>query len=173
MPCWKLTRIRWIALLLLGLSGCADDNPAPRRKSAEQNNSQSERRMRLSDRPDEIELNKTGSRKLAISRFHDGDWVQLGVLEFDGSNRATLTYESSGPLADQLEQDWYAIDDKPELLWKKSVPQEVDGGTVFRTEGVMVRREDEAYIYAVFNTLERSYGYRVRLKRRQKGGSTT
>jgi hypothetical protein len=105
---------------------------------------------------------EAGHKKLTISRYNEGVWVRLGVLEFDDSNReATLTTEGSGPLVDQLEQDWYAIEDESELLWKKSVPYEEDGEIVVRSEGDMVRPGDESYIYAVFSTLERGYGYRV------------
>jgi hypothetical protein len=155
-------RIHWIALLLLGLPGCRDHTPTPHPTAAEKQNSQSERRMSISERPDEIEQTDTSPRKLAISKFHDGDWVRLGVLSFDERNQATLSFEGSGPMYDQLEQDWYTISDEPELLWKRSVPHEKDGETVTRSEGVKVRPDDERYIYAVFNTLERSYGYRVK-----------
>ena len=101
-------------------------------------------------------------RTLSISKFQDGDWVRLGVLEFDDKNQGTLSFEGSGPVYDQLEQDWYAISDEPELLWKKSVPHEQDGETVTRSEAAMVGPDNEQYIYAVFNTLERSYGYKVK-----------
>jgi hypothetical protein len=105
---------------------------------------------------------EAGHRKLTISRYNEGDWVRLGMLEFDESNReATLTTEGSGPLVDQLEQDWYAIEDESELMWKRSVPHEENGELILRAEGVLVRPGDERYIYAVFNTLERRYGYRV------------
>ena len=109
-------------------------------------------------------MTETGRRTLIITKYKDGDWVRLGKLKFDDKNQGTLSFEGSGPIYDQLEQDWYAIADEPELLWKRSVPHEQDGETVMRAEGVMVRPTDELYIYAVYDTLERSYGYRVDLE---------
>ena len=75
-------------------------------------------------------MTETTPRILTISKYKDGDWVRLGALNFDDKNQATLTFEGSGPIYDQLEQDWYTISDEPELLWKRSVPKEQNGETV-------------------------------------------
>jgi hypothetical protein len=161
MPDWRFTG--WPAALVVGLSGCAADTPRQVAQPVSQEDSQQGRPKGQSDVHEELEMTtEDGHRKLSISRYSDGDWVRLGVLEFDNSNRqATLTTEGSGPLVNQLEQDWYAIEDESELMWKRSVPHEKDGEVIMRSEAVMVRPGDERYIYAVFNTLERSYGYRI------------
>jgi len=157
----KLIRSRWTAFVVLGLSGCSAGTAPPPIMPADQPATQSERPKAPSDSLKELKMTETAPKTLTISKFKDGDWVQLGVLDFDDKNQGTLSFSGSGPIYDQLEQDWYAISDEPELLWKRSVPREEDGETVMRAAAAMVRPDDERYIYAVFNTLERSYGYRV------------
>lgn len=93
----------------------------------------------------------------------NGQYVYLGYLQFDESNRATLITEDSTPEVEQLKQDWAEVSGRSELMWKKSVPGEVDGRSVMRIIGEDVKPGDDDYIYAVFNTMERSYGYRAQL----------
>ena len=52
----------------------------------------------------------------------------------------------------------------PELIWKQSRPDEIDGDKVMRIVGTKAKPGDANYIYAVMNTLERKYGYTVDLE---------
>lgn len=107
-------------------------------------------------------MNDAAPRKLVISKANEADrLVRIGLLEFDDANQATLSTEDSGQDASQLMQDWYAIAEQDELMWKTTVPGEVDGEVVMKRVAEMVRPDDENYIYAVYDTLSRSYGYSV------------
>jgi len=93
----------------------------------------------------------------------NGQYVYLGYLQFDETHHATLVAEGSSPEIEQLQKDWAEVSSRTELMWKKSVPGEVDGRSVTRIIGEDVKPGEADYIYAVFNTLERSYGYRAQL----------
>jgi hypothetical protein len=110
-------------------------------------------------------MNSATNRRLIVSQQDEaGDLVRLGTLEFDASNRATLATEASGPAAEELKQAWQELSSLPELTWKQSRPEEVEGHRVTRIVGVPVKPGDDTYIYAVMNTLERKYGYVVDLE---------
>ena len=103
-------------------------------------------------------------RKLVLSKNNEsGNPVRVGTLYFDESNRAALETEGTGPAVEQLKRDWEEVSKQNKLIWKKSVPDEIDGRTVTRIVGEEVAPGDENYIYAVLNTLERKYGYTVDL----------
>jgi hypothetical protein len=157
---------RWQSAVLLAfcLSGCADYTTSPPAELSHHRESKREPRIvsdiHSSDK--ELEMSDEIPRKLIVSKSTEEDLlVRLGVVSFDESNRATLSTEGSGPEVDQLKQDWQEVTNSSELMWKKSVPGEVDGEKVWRIVAETVRPGDEHYIYAVLNTLERMYGYRV------------
>lgn len=101
--------------------------------------------------------------KIILSKpDENGQPVYLGYLQFE-SNRATLITEGANPEVEKLKADWEEVSNLKELMWKQSVPDEIDGKTVHRVVGQTVRPGDEDYIYAVFNTMERLYGYRAEL----------
>ena len=103
-------------------------------------------------------------KKLILSKFNDANLpVQLGTLQFDESNHGTLTIDGSGAAAEKLKQDWNEVSSKPELTWKMSVPDVVDGRTIMRIKGSTVHPGEDTYPEAVLNTLERSYGYSVEI----------
>jgi hypothetical protein len=107
----------------------------------------------------------SANRRLIVSNVDDAnELVRLGTVEFDQSNRATLSTEGSGPAVEDLKTAWQEISSLPQLTWKQSRPDVIDGKPVTRIVGVQARPGDDNYIYAVLNTLERKYGYTVDLE---------
>jgi hypothetical protein len=109
-------------------------------------------------------MDNTTNRRLIVSQQDEaGEVFRLGTLDFDESNRATLATEGSGPAVEELTNAWEEISKLPELTWKQSRPEEIDGRRVTRIMGVESKPGDDNYIYAVLNTLERKYGFTVEL----------
>ena len=107
-------------------------------------------------------MKKSISRHLTVSKPNTAnELVQIGVLDFDESNRASLSTVSQGPAAEELKKAWEEISKQKELIWKQSRPDKIDGRSVTRVVGEKVSPGDETYIYAVLNVLERKYGYTV------------
>ena len=101
-------------------------------------------------------------KKLILSKRNGSDqFVRLGMLQFDDTNHASLATEGAGAAVDKLRQDWSEVSQRGELTWKMSVPGEEAGDV--RIVGETVRPGEEDYIYAVLNTMERSYGYKAEL----------
>jgi len=154
----------WSAALILvcGLAGChsAKDSEAARAaghtteiaKGSEHNATM------------EKQMKKTTHRRLIVSKENNaGRLVQIGTVNFDESNQATLSTEGSGPEAEGLKKAWAEISKQKELTWKHSRPDEIGGEKVTRIVGETAKPGDDNYIYAVLNTLERKYGYTVDL----------
>ena len=110
-------------------------------------------------------MNNTTARLLLSKRTATGQRTRLGALNFDESNRATLSLEYTGPEAEELQKVWKELSARRELTWKRSEPGELDGAPIVRVIGETVKPGEFAYIYAVMNTLERKYGYWVELER--------
>lgn len=108
--------------------------------------------------------NATHPRLIVSLEDEANDRVRLGTLDFDESNRATLSTEGSGPAVEELKQAWQEIAALPELMWKQSRPDEIEGQPVIRIVGVEAKPGDDNYLYAVLDTLQRSYGYVVDLE---------
>lgn len=103
-------------------------------------------------------------RRLIISKTNSaGRPVQIGTLSFDPTHHATLSTEGGGPAVAELKAAWAEISKAKELIWKQSRPGEVGGEKVTRVVGEKVKPGDDVYIYAVLDTLERKYGFRVDL----------
>lgn len=103
-------------------------------------------------------------RRLIISKTTSaGRSLQVGTLDFDEANRATLHTEGEGPAVEELKAAWAEISKAPELIWKQYQPGEVGGEKVTRVVGEKVRPGDDIYIYAVLDTLSRKYGFQVDL----------
>lgn len=112
----------------------------------------------------EKQMQKATHRRLVISKENNaGRLVRIGALEFDKSNHATLSTDSTDPAAEELKSAWDEISKLKELTWKHSSPGEIGGEKVTRIIGETARPGDAMYIYAVLNTLERKYGYSVDL----------
>jgi len=108
------------------------------------------------------QMKPTTKKQLIVSKENDAqELVRLGTIQFDASNHASLSTETTGPDVEELQRAWGEIAKTGELTWKQSRPDTVDGETVTRIVGVKAKPGDEAYIYAVMNTLERKYGYTV------------
>src|SRR5689334_2993848 len=101
----KFISNRWTALVLLGVSGCTAGTAPPTAKPSGQSATQTKQPKAPSSSRQELKMTEDTPRTLSISKFQDGNWVRLGVLDFDGKNEGTLSFEGSGPLYDQLEQD--------------------------------------------------------------------
>jgi hypothetical protein len=111
-------------------------------------------------------MTNVATGQLIVSKpTNTGQLARLGTLNFDESNHATLSLDDAGPAAEELKMVWQEISSRNELTWKHSQPDEIDGATVMRIVGETAKPGDFAYIYAVMNTLERKYGYRVDLTR--------
>src|SRR5689334_17817355 len=109
-------------------------------------------------------MNNVTDRRLIVSQQDEAnELVRLGTIRFDQSNRATLSTEGSGPAVEELKTAWQEISSLPELTWKQSRPEEINGRPVTRIVGVTSKPGDDTYIYAVLNTLERKYGFTVDL----------
>jgi hypothetical protein len=106
-------------------------------------------------------------RKLIVSKTNTtGQAVRIGSLTFDESNRGTLATEGSGPAVEALKSAWQEIQKEPKLYWTQSVPGEFRGEKVMMNMDVEVPRDDPRYVYAVLDTLERKYAFRVDFERR-------
>ena len=111
--------------------------------------------------------NTATTRRLIVSKSNNtGRLVRIGTLDFDESNRAALSTESSGPAIEALKGAWQEMLNTGKLTWTQSVPGVIDGEKVMRIVGESAKPGDPNYIYAVLNTLERKYGYVVDLERR-------
>jgi hypothetical protein len=149
-------------LVALGLSGCSGNKISPTGNSAAQVESPASAQNSVDHNPSEKDKKMTqiATNKLIVSKRNEGGGsVELGTLTFDESNHATLATKGTGPDVEKLKQDWKEVSSKDELIWKKSIPGEVNGEKVIRIVGDKVHPGDDTYIYAVLNTLERSYGY--------------
>lgn len=103
-------------------------------------------------------------RMLVVFKNVDGDaTTRLGTITFNDDNQPTLATLGQGPDFEKLELDWTEISGKSEVTWKMSQPDEIDGKRVTRVVGETAAPGDDDYIYGVLDTLERKYGYRVRL----------
>jgi hypothetical protein len=160
----SITRSAGAALATLGLCGCPANTTSPPAKSASHVESQNKAPNVVENHPSEKDkkMSQVATNKLIVSKRNEGGGsVQLGTLDFDASNHATLATEGSGSEVEKLKRDWKEISGKDELIWKKSVPGEEGGEKIIRIVGEKVHPGDDAYVYAVLNTLERSYGYTV------------
>ena len=111
-------------------------------------------------------MNNVAPGQLIVSKLaNTGQPTRLGTLNFDESNQATLSLDDAGPAAAEFNEVWQELSRMKELTWKHSQPDEIDGVAIMRIVGETAKPGDFAYIYAVMNTLERKYGYRVDLKR--------
>jgi hypothetical protein len=154
----------WSAALLLawGLSGCQNGkdsvNPKPSGRAATFENEKT-------SEPTTIMKNQTTKvpvKRLIVSKPNNaGRPVQLGSLEFDESNRASLSTEGSGPAVDELKRVWDEVSKMGKLTWTQSRQDTIDGEKVTRIVDVEAKAGDKIYIYAVLDTLERKYGYTV------------
>lgn len=98
-------------------------------------------------------------QRLLVSRRRAG---QLGTITFDATSRATLQTEGTGPDVEELKQAWAEISAKESLDWVKSRPEKrSETETVMIIEKLEVRPGDPRYVYAVFDTLSRKYGFSV------------
>jgi hypothetical protein len=112
-------------------------------------------------------MNSATHKRLIISKpTNTGRLARLGTLDFDESNRATLSLEGSGPDAAELQRVWEDLSKMGELTWKQARPDVIGGEKVTRIVGERAKPGDDTYIYAVLNTLERKYGYVVDLEQR-------
>jgi hypothetical protein len=117
-----------------------------------------------SPHPNAMEPSKQNShpRRLIISKTTSaGRPLQIGTLNFDETNHATLATEGEGPAVEELKTAWAEISKAGELIWKQSRPGEVDGQKVTRLVGEKAKPGDDIYIYAVLDNLERKYGFSV------------
>jgi hypothetical protein len=158
--------IGWSALLMLAgaLTGCHEGRNATETKPAER--AASSKGITNSEQNVLMEKQMKNATKghLIVSKPNNtGRLVQLGTLNFDEKNRATLSTEGSGPAVEELKTIWAEISKMKELTWKQSRPGEIDGEKVMRIVGEKAKPGDDNYIYAVLNTLERKYGYAVDL----------
>jgi hypothetical protein len=159
LVCWTS-----MACLLCGLTGCRAQADRELDKAPAAAPTQSDVSATTNTDQREEENGQVTHRKLIISKTDDtGVSVRLGELQFDEANQPTLSTDASGAAADQLTRDWEELRGRGELIWKTSVPDTVEGEEVTRIVGQKVRLGDKDYIYAVMNTLERSYGYEVDL----------
>jgi hypothetical protein len=111
------------------------------------------------------QMSDTRKPRLIVSKEDDAhELIRLGTVNFDASNRAALSTEGSGPDVEELKSAWQEIAAEPALIWKKTVPAEIDGHKVTRILGQEVKPGEDNYVYAVLNTLERQYGYTVELE---------
>jgi hypothetical protein len=135
------------ALLLAacGLSGCREVKNEINQK---QNTTMSEQTA------------KTAAQRLVVSKRDVG---RIGTIKFDTSNRATLSTEGSGPEVDALKKAWAEMSSRPKLSRVMTVVEERNGKKITAIEEEEVAPGDENYIYAVFDTLSRKYGFSVDL----------
>jgi hypothetical protein len=116
-----------------------------------------------SSKPDNVMNDSTekGSvQRLIVSRRNVG---RLGTVQFDKSNRATLTTEGTSPEVDALKKAWDELSKKPKLSRVITVIEERAGNKVTAIEEQEVKPGEENYIYAVFDTLSRKYGFSVEM----------
>ena len=112
----------------------------------------------------EKQMKTTTNKQLIVSKENDDEeTVRLGTINFDGSNHASLSTEGEASEVEELKQAWAEISKTGELIWKQSRPDTVEGQRVTRIVGVKAKPGDDAYIYAVMNTLERKYGFTVEI----------
>jgi hypothetical protein len=101
-------------------------------------------------------------KRLIVSRSNDmGRLVRIGTVDFDASNRATLSTEGSDPPAEDLKRVWQEMSSMKKLTWVHSRPATRDGRQVTQIVGEEASPGDGKYLYAVLDTLARKYGYTV------------
>jgi hypothetical protein len=162
MSAFKLTGWSAALILVCGLAGCHSTKDSEEARPAGHTSEiakGSEHNATM-----EKQMKKTTHRRLIVSRENNaGRLVQIGTVNFDESNQATLSTEGSAPAAEELKKAWAEISKQKELTWKQSRPDEIGGEKVTRIVGETAKPGDDNYIYAVLNTLERKYGYTVDL----------
>jgi hypothetical protein len=99
---------------------------------------------------------KSPAQRLIVSKREVG---RIGTVNFDTSGRATLSTEGSGPEVDALKKAWAEISSQPKLSRIITVEEERNGKKITAIEEEEVAPGDENYIYAVFDTLSRKYGF--------------
>jgi hypothetical protein len=82
-------------------------------------------------------------------------------VNFDASNRATLSIEGSGPAAEELKRVWQELSNRKTLRWVHTRSATRDGRPVTQIVGEESSPGDGKYFYAVMDTLAREYGYTV------------
>jgi hypothetical protein len=155
-----------ILLLAFGLSGCrsGQESEALARSGGARSAHRIEDPAPVANTVQQMKT--TTKKQLIVSKENDAEeMIRLGTIDFDGANQATLSTEGTGQEVEELKQAWAEISKTGDLTWKQSRPDTIDGESVTRIVGVKAKPGDEAYIYAVMNTLERKYGYTVDIAR--------
>src|SRR6476660_6772506 len=112
----KLARHGSIWLLASGLSGCRSghESEASRPMAAPQ----SSQSMQGSEPGANMgkQMKTTTNKQLIVSKENDAEeMVRIGTVNFDASNRASLSTEGAGPDIDELKQAWAEISKAAEL----------------------------------------------------------
>ena len=154
----KLTGCSAALILAWGLTGChtghekaVERTPSPRTNHRSENTT--------------IMKNQTTNptvRQLIVSKPNDAGFLaRIGTLDFDESNRATLSTAGSGPAVDELKRVWPEMSKMEKLTWVHTRPNNADGKQVTQIVGEDAKPGDGKYFYAVLDTLSRKYGYTV------------
>lgn len=103
---------------------------------------------------------------LLISKKLDGAPTRIGAIAFAEGAEPVLTVEVEGQDADALRKAWNETAAIEKLPMSETRPVEGEGGkriTQFGT--VLVPRGNQDYKWAVYDYLERQYGYQVDVQR--------
>ena len=150
-----------LLILVCGLNGCADSDPS--HSATESSTEQIEKTEQVQNM--RKERMKMATQSLIVSKRDDSEQlVRIGELSFNDSNLATLATQGSGTEVEELQRAWEEVSKRQELIWKQSVPDEINGKRITRVIGEKLAPGDPNYIYAVLDTLERKYGYDVELE---------
>jgi hypothetical protein len=159
---FRLTLYSIIFFLILGNSGCSSGEKSDTSKSIRQPEPGENAKVLDQSLNRSKKLEKETNKHLIVSKRNEANEVfRIGKVSFDKSNRATLSIEESGSVAEELKKAWQEIVKSEELTWKQSRTEEVDGKRITRIVGAKAKPGEANYIYAVMNTLERKYGFAV------------
>jgi hypothetical protein len=102
----------------------------------------------------------TSVTTLIVSK-KNGATERVGTLTFENGGEPALNVETTGPDGEALRKAWDETSAIDPLPMEETRPGETNGKTVTTFGTTLVPRDNEDYKWAVYDYLERKYGYQV------------